>query len=570
MKGLKFFRARGTSSKVASPPAISKKPRFVLMFGDEGGILVHIEKGVVVKRLFAPTSGTDHTEAFRELLKNSPRTPVYVLTDVADQSYVQHQLPPVSSVSVKNLVKRRLERDFAPDDIKGALALGRDAGGRKDWKYLLISLPQSDLVSGWLKLVLEANNPFGGIYLVPVESQAFIKRLSMTMAEASSSAWQLFVTHHKISGFRQVVLKDGKLLFARQTQSIGEMSAEVVAGNIEQEVLNTIEYIRRLSYTDQAGLDVFILVSKDIKNAIDVGKLKATKVNVLTPYETAVDIKLEQAALPADHFGDVVFATYFGVQRKPVLRLDNKETNKISRLDTARVLLFFITFFAVIGMLAYSLYLLGSTAKAWQENQGVALKLKQAQQQYTALNTEKGKLPMDTDKVISVVSLYNAFSKADQAPFDTIKKLSSFLGPKTHVVKFKWEFTDPYNDDPSQKSSNTQEKNPWPVTINMDVEFLAGASNTEALVSSVNDFIAKLKTNFPDYDVTTSKLPGQASDAESMEIKLDSGQNTVDQMLAAGGAPHVTITMKGPVIIPDKQTPPLAVPGNPPPPSAAN
>ena len=126
------------------PVAGSKKgSRFVLIVGDEGVILVFMNGSKVVRRLFAPSAQPSHTEAIRDIMYGNPGVPIYMLIDVLDQQYIPHTFPPVSSLSVGGLVKRRIDRDFQPDDLKGALPLGRDKAGRKEWKFLLVSLART-------------------------------------------------------------------------------------------------------------------------------------------------------------------------------------------------------------------------------------------------------------------------------------------------------------------------------------------------------------------------------------------------------------------------------------------
>src|SRR4051812_47909467 len=109
----------------------SRSSKFVLFAGDEGAILIHMQGSSVLKRLFAPNPEPDSTKAFRDLLAAAPQVPLFMLVDMIDQSYVRHDLPPVSALSINRLVKRRLDRDFGVDDLKGAVRLGREKGGRR-------------------------------------------------------------------------------------------------------------------------------------------------------------------------------------------------------------------------------------------------------------------------------------------------------------------------------------------------------------------------------------------------------------------------------------------------------
>jgi len=51
-------------------------------------------------------------------------------------------LPPVSRFRPK-LIRRRLERDFANSEIRGAILLGREQTGRKDWNFMMVALEKS-------------------------------------------------------------------------------------------------------------------------------------------------------------------------------------------------------------------------------------------------------------------------------------------------------------------------------------------------------------------------------------------------------------------------------------------
>jgi len=147
-------KKRGKSQQSAKVSTGGGK-RFVLIIGDEGAILVFMQGMKVLRRLFAPSAQASHSEAMMDIMKANPKAPISVLADVIDQQYVPHNFPPVSSLAVGGLVKRRLERDFQPEDLKGSLAVGRDKSGRREWKYLLVALAKTPLIAGWIDLLVE-------------------------------------------------------------------------------------------------------------------------------------------------------------------------------------------------------------------------------------------------------------------------------------------------------------------------------------------------------------------------------------------------------------------------------
>ncbi len=223
----------------------------MFFIGDEGTVLVYIKNNSVQSRQFVPDAGEQYLQEIRQTLAKDPKAPVLLVVDNMDQTYMQQTLPPVSSMSVKKLIKRRLERDFGTNDIKGAIMLGREKAGRKDWNFLMVALEKSPQLSTWIDFVSGLPNRFQGIYLVSTEAEIIVKDLERAMGvpkEGTGSEWKFFVSHDKVGGFRQVVLKNGRIIFTRMAQPVGETTPEVIAGNIEQEMLSTIEYMRRLGF----------------------------------------------------------------------------------------------------------------------------------------------------------------------------------------------------------------------------------------------------------------------------------------------------------------------------------
>ncbi|MBY0406463.1 MAG: hypothetical protein K2Q01_02135, partial [Rickettsiales bacterium] len=246
--------------------------RFVLFVGDEGTILLYMRENVVVSRQFVPDASEQNLEELRATLDKDPKAPFSLAIDSLDQSYVQQSLPPVSSMSVKKLINRRLDRDFGPEDIKGAVLLGRDAGGRKDWNFLMVSIERSRQISMWLDFAFSLPNRFSGIYLVSVETEIVLKNLERAMGVpkgGTGSKWKFFISHNKVGGFRQVILHNGRIIFTRMAQPIGEATPEVLAGNIEQEMQSTMEYMKRLAYDPADGLDIYIIAASALKRVID-------------------------------------------------------------------------------------------------------------------------------------------------------------------------------------------------------------------------------------------------------------------------------------------------------------
>lgn len=531
--------------------------RFILLIGDEGAILTFIQGGKVTRRLFVPSPQQEHVHTMVDLMASHPSATVYVLVDMIDQSYVRHTLPPVSPLSVNKLVQRRLERDFAAEDITGALNLGREKTGRKEWNFLLISLAYNVLLQQWLEVVLELPNHFKGLYLVPVEGQDYILQMAKALQEKddAKAQWQILVSHDKVGGFRQVVLRDERLIFTRLTQSMGDVMPEVMAGSVEQEVQNTIEYLRRLSYDERHGLEIFVVVAQEIKDAIDSNKLKAQRVHLLTPFEVANALGQEQSALSGDRFGDVVLATAFGQRRKHRLKLMSKQAAGIEKLYMAKAALRGVAALAAAGLI-YMMAMNGLGAFNAQSELGKLESQKgQKQQELETAQLNLEKLGNDVNMLMSVATLYQD-TKPDNPNFlEFVRRFGQLTDEKALVKSIKWArgMSASVEQGGSEMAVGNEGAPQGGDTIDtsesftarVDMEFIKHEGDQQKLVEDVSAFLTKLQDEFEGYEVTHEKLAGITGEDEKLELNFD------DMAAQDGGVDEgdniVSLTIKGPI-----------------------
>lgn len=517
----------------------SRSERFVLLVGDEGAVLVYVNQRRVLRRLFAPSAQPEHVKTIVELLQAHPKVPLRLLVDVVDQQYVRHVFPPVSALGIQKLVDRRLTREFPPEDLKGALQISREATGKREWNYLLIGLANVPPLQAWLELVLELPNMLTGVHLVPVEAQQFYPSLAGAIPqrtfEGSRAAWKLLVSHNKVGGFRQVVLHKEKLVFTRLAQSIDDAVAAVVAGNIEQEILNSMEYLRRFDFNDSATLEIVVIASNEVKDALDLRRFNAAGAYVLTPLEVADLLDLEQAALSADCYGDVVLASHFATTRKPSLGLMSRYGRQIHKLYQARLagrvaagVIAALIGVSLLSGLVQIVRDMGAISTATEARQAL-------QPELAKLKESIGTQDKDTSLKSAVIATMKAYETDRYTVMTFVEKLSSVLSPEVTVSTINWQ---------RQKLDSGNSSTASPVMVQVEFELKGGFADRDQFAKAAVSFVEKVRAMFPEYTVTSAKLPDPESGVvgERTEVNFDTSQ----QPILAEGQNRVSISFAGP------------------------
>jgi hypothetical protein len=286
---------------------------FQISIGEEGAVVIYIKDGAIKNKLFVKSIADNDSNKFKQLLLSDPNAYIEIYIDTLDQSYVQRSIPAVGSFAVSSIAKSRLEREVPKDNLKSLVQISRAESGRKDWVYTFISVPYEEPISSWVEFLLPYNNILKGIYFFPIEIYAIIQKLEsfkpkalLEIGRSKKSEWDVVITQNKSGGFRQVAFLNGKIIFSRLLNNISDPIAEVIAGNIEQEITNSLEYLTRLSLGYEESINVYTILSEDVNKYIRTDKIKATNFFQYTPYSLAEKLELKNVATVSDKFTDPV------------------------------------------------------------------------------------------------------------------------------------------------------------------------------------------------------------------------------------------------------------------------
>lgn len=482
------------------------KSQFVLTVGEDGAVLIQILDGKMVNRLFVNSVFSPDVEYFRKLFVSYPRLPIYLVVDVMEQSYVQNVLPPVSAMGVKKQIQRRLNRDFRPDDLKNAVMMSRSKEGRRDWNVLFISLANSPPFSGWLEFVAEMPNKLGGIYLLPVEAESFASDISKTTAFTSEEQldWHFVVLHNKVGGFRLVVFQKGKIVFTRLAQSMGETVADVIVGGLEQEILNTMEYLRRLAFNLEGTNRLTIVSSAEILQRVEVKNLKFSTVTLLTPYQAAQKLGIENGSSPEDRFADVMFSMYFASKTRHKLKFSSKYTQELEKYNLAIQAAFAALTIGTVSTIGYSGYesynifnMFGKIEEAKLKQKNTSSDLEKVKQEF-----EKTQ-PQDAHKMIDTMLLHEKLAEKKDHFMVMINRFSANIIQEIKVNDISW--TETGNAVPLAKTgegqAQAQEEKPG-FKLSMIAEYKFPNTDEEEARDKVKEFLRVMKNSFSEYSVS--------------------------------------------------------------------
>lgn len=516
---------------------VTSRKKFALVIGDEGAILAYIEKDAVKSRNFISSASPENLSEFSAILAKDPSAPIYMIVDSMDQSFIQQSLPPISQFGLKKMIKQRLERSLGKDTIKGYLMLEREKTGRRDWNFLMVSLEKSPQIVTWLDFLESVENRLENIFLLSVESENIIKTIDNVVHSKkktigkdektpANDVWKFFVSNNKVGGFRQVILKNGRMVFTRLGQSVGDTTPEVIAGSIEQEMASTIEYMKRLSFNPQDGLDVYIVASEDVGNAIDTTKIPSKNIYKLTPFDVAGFLEIPNAAKQTDQFGDIVMSVAIANSRKHRMPLSIPQAEKVNTFFKALIYQRVLAFAIAFMLISYGIVQFLNFAQKYNQELNLERTKSEHKAKLDKLNAEIAQSGVDIKKVNETVTLYNNIIRLNTDPLPLLHRLRSLILPSVIIRDVSWRISN--DETPVAAPANGDAESEKTGIFTFTLRFPEIASTDEEFAAIARKVIKDLRAALPDYRIVYLKLPDALSKKnEAGRIGLDSGSGPV-------------------------------------------
>ena len=390
---------------------------------------------------------------FARYLQETPILPTYLLADVVEEEFRQDTIPHVSGSDRKNVLERKLSRNYRNTPYTYHSVQGRQKDGRKDDKVLLTALTNPAAISPWVTLLEQNKIPLAGIYSLPIMSEKLLKPLG------ANSKNTLLVTLGGSSGLRQTFFRDQQLQISRLAK-LPRFGTTPYGPYVLSELEKLYRYLSNLRLLSrEEPLDIYILahgemlvdLSNRIKEAgltryhlIDVATLSremGVEGVLTTPFSDYLYAHLLLSDTTKNHYGTVKDTHYFSMHRMRV------------------------------GFYAASILMLlaGTTWSGYNFISGISLKhqsikaAQEAQYYQSRYETAKKGLPptaVEPVNIKSAIDIVGSLVKHKSTPFMMMSTVSNVLNryPSLQIDGIDWIVDSDPNKHPYQNNSIGEEE----------------------------------------------------------------------------------------------------------------
>ena len=171
--------------------------------------------------------------AFRKVIEKHASLPVLLVVDTVDEDYRSEIMPHVQGRARDELLARKLKQVFRNARFTGAWLQKRETTGRRDDRYLLAALTDTDWLMPWLSVLHREHVPLSGITPLAQACQHMLGKLRIQEPHT-------LLACRLNSSLRLSYYHEGMLRFSRL---IGGDTPTQLPGNAADEIAKTQLYL---------------------------------------------------------------------------------------------------------------------------------------------------------------------------------------------------------------------------------------------------------------------------------------------------------------------------------------
>lgn len=373
--------------------------------------------------------------AFREYLASCEYMPASLMVDAVEEDYRFETLPHAFGSDRTQMVNRKLRQHYRNTPYMTSWLLGRDAGKRRDDRYLFSALTNPELIDEWLQAVVARGLPVAGIYLLPMVSAALPHKLDI-------KAGNLLIVGQHSGGLRLTFFRDRQFRLSRLTRGDSGRSSDRVR-YFGEEISNTRLYLHALrTMTLDEQLTVLLLDRRD--ELIDIAAAVARDNPSLDclrlgRHELATRLGMSESLLDVSPY--VIYLQMLGF-RAPQSNLAPANVTLGYRRHQARRGIYAAAAAIVLGAAVWSG---ANLVKTWEVESEEALAVRETAQlaaQYLQITRQFPAAPASAENLKRTVEIAQKLRADARNPLAMMSIVSQALGPSPTIAvrEFGWKY----------------------------------------------------------------------------------------------------------------------------------
>jgi len=403
---------------------------FILMVGDDSVLLLPPVGKEKTAALAAPSHDETDAAPLLAALAKTPKAPVLILADIVAQDYKRESLPPLLSFfDRKKLLARKLAQAFPKTDLKIAL-------DGADGSALFIGVEEKSNVTLWLDRLAPLRNPSGEVSLLPVECAGMLAKL----APVAMQGWGLLLLAHKTGGYRQIVTKNGEIVFTRLTPPLPALaSPDTIAETLAQDIQATRAYLSRTGLTEDAPLHLAAILPPPLHQSFTAQNLPVSSRLLFSPREAAARLELTLPPQPDEPACDLVPMLWLQAQTvaQTTLLRPQERAQRLTALirQAGLIAASFMTVLALSVAASEGLSLWQNDQEAAALRQDVAA----LESEFEAARHTLAREAEPLNRLRKAIERRRLFSLRNEGPESLIPLIDAVMGPEARAVAMEWK-----------------------------------------------------------------------------------------------------------------------------------
>ncbi|MEQ1880488.1 MAG: hypothetical protein ABL878_05890 [Burkholderiales bacterium] len=477
---------------------------------DQATVAIWRARKITDCQRFATTD--EGISAFSAYLGGAGRGTIHLVVDTVEEDYRFESLPHAGRSDRAQMVARKLRQIYRTTTYFSHALLDREAGKRKDDRFLFAALTNSEILAPWLRAIESINHPVSGVYLMPMVSGWLIDRLGLKDAN-------LLIISKNSAGLRQTFFRDRKFRISRLTPSRGApQNADVFYAD---EVANTRMYLDALNITHVDDVMKVMIFDQDGSLAKLPNAIRRERPNMLCQYVAPADIESQFKihAKELQSSPDALHLQLLG-EHIPVVNLAPATVTRSYRNISLKRWVYAASGAALAvgltwsGLNAFQAMQLG---KATGELQSAEMDFERKYQQISAQFPDA---PASTEALRNTVDIAQHIASSLRTPETMFSAIGRGLAGDSSIQlsRIEWHYGDeaPVLQELSRRGALSKASSHATVQVGvLDAEIRPFDGDYRAAMNTINALMTRIAAHSSVAEVTAVKLP--------IDVRSDSG-----------------------------------------------